>query len=409
MALALPALAPAQNLREAATPAEFPPASFTGNQYVDSRGCVYIRAGIDGNTTWVPRVDRERNVLCGAQPTFGGARPQVVAAPRPAGPPPEEITLAPQARPAPAPAPAAPAAEPAPRPAAAPQRVTAAAAPRPMPPKVKAAAPAVSIQRVQRPAPQPAEAAPPPAKVAVRRAEAATIRCPNASTFSQQFINDGSRYPVRCGPQAEPPVTSRPYTGHAGRDGVLRVSEKARIVPRHVYVDNWATTSVTVPEGYRRVWEDDRLNPYRAWQTPEGHRQSAYLWTRDVPRRLVDPTPPHEGYRPPRLVPESAVNVKPAPPAPPVTRAAPAQLSTRSAPAAAAGRYVQVATFGVEANAMATARQLSRAGLPVRVGAMNRGGKPYRLVMIGPLADAASVNAALARARAAGFSDAFVR
>ena len=41
----------AQPLSEARPPAEFPPASYQGLQYVDSRGCVYIRAGIDGDVS----------------------------------------------------------------------------------------------------------------------------------------------------------------------------------------------------------------------------------------------------------------------------------------------------------------------------------------------------------------------
>ncbi|MEM8979097.1 MAG: SPOR domain-containing protein [Pseudomonadota bacterium] len=68
-------LAPAQQLRDALNPAEFPPDTFTGNQYVDSRGCVYIRAGISGRTTWVPRVTRDRRLVCGFQPSL----PNVVA------------------------------------------------------------------------------------------------------------------------------------------------------------------------------------------------------------------------------------------------------------------------------------------------------------------------------------------
>jgi len=45
-------------------PAELPPTSFKGTQYVDSKGCVYIRAGYGTRISWVPRVNRKRQVIC---------------------------------------------------------------------------------------------------------------------------------------------------------------------------------------------------------------------------------------------------------------------------------------------------------------------------------------------------------
>src|SRR6056297_1934619 len=59
----------AQTLQEVGPPAEFPPPDYEGRQFVDSRGCVYVRAGFDGNVTWVPRVTRDRKALCGHTPT----------------------------------------------------------------------------------------------------------------------------------------------------------------------------------------------------------------------------------------------------------------------------------------------------------------------------------------------------
>ncbi|MEI4233881.1 hypothetical protein [Roseovarius sp. D22-M7] len=58
---------PAQGAR---IPAEFPPAGYAGRQYVDSNGCVFIRAGRSGAVTWVPRVSRTGTPICGAEPSL---------------------------------------------------------------------------------------------------------------------------------------------------------------------------------------------------------------------------------------------------------------------------------------------------------------------------------------------------
>ncbi|MFQ3183090.1 MAG: hypothetical protein ACI9RO_001222 [Alteromonas macleodii] len=62
-------VASGQRLSDLSGPAEFPPPTFTPNQYVDSRGCVFVRVGNGDLINWVPRVNLSRDQLCGFQPT----------------------------------------------------------------------------------------------------------------------------------------------------------------------------------------------------------------------------------------------------------------------------------------------------------------------------------------------------
>ena len=57
-------------------PAEIPPESFKGQQYVDSRGCLFVRAGVGAETLWVPRVAPGGAQICGEPPS--GQRVPVV-------------------------------------------------------------------------------------------------------------------------------------------------------------------------------------------------------------------------------------------------------------------------------------------------------------------------------------------
>lgn len=418
----------AQSLRNAEPPAEFPASSYKGKQYVDSRGCVYIRAGIDGNVTWVPRVDRARRQICGQSPTTRVAKaPAAAPAPKKV----EQITLAPAATPAPA---AKPAAKPKP------VRV-ARATPKPAP---------------VRPAPAPVVAAPAPKpapRAAAPRALSANPACPGASAISRRYINSGERLAVRCGPQ------SRDVAGHvspgAGKTTAVahasaaNVAPTTRLIPRHVYPDRVAASQVVVPEGYRPVWEDGRLNPQRGEQNLNGIAQTRLYWTNTVPRRLIHRDTGHDvTARVPLVYPYVDVNTQSrelgavtivrkdgqvlkrivrntsatstAPRYPVVSsRSAPAPLVEQAKPVAKARapkssatpkpRYIQVGAFRDSSNANAAVQRLARAGLPAKLGKVKNGGSPLQLVLAGPYSSPAAAQTALRQAKQAGFTDAFLR
>lgn len=110
---ALIALASPVWAQNSQAPANLPPASFDGREFVDAAGCTFLRSTFGGQVTWVPRFGPDRQLICGQTPTvFAAAQPDPAPAPavQPVMQPAGSV-----ARPAPAPQLAAPA----PRPAAA--------------------------------------------------------------------------------------------------------------------------------------------------------------------------------------------------------------------------------------------------------------------------------------------------
>ena len=240
---------------QALQPAEAPPAGFQGDVYVDSRGCVFLRAGFGNATTYVPQLDVERRPICGS----------IAAAPPPARP-------------------SAPGAD-APETAEAPE-------PRPEDLALTDVEPATFFSG--------RAAGPPPARSAVEeparrvvaatpRVVAATPRAPfrapvvEATPVKMEYAPQGHGHaPLYIpGPTVGGQVT---HVGPSHSGGVV-ADGGGYVVLGHV---RKAVPDVPVPHGYRRAWEDGRLNPYRGPRSFEGAAQSGRVWTFDVPRELKE-------------------------------------------------------------------------------------------------------------------------
>ena len=433
----------AQNLRDADQPAEFPASYYKCTQYVDSRGCVYVRAGISGNVSWIPRVSRARKQICGQTPSNPGA----VASAAPKAKAPVQITLdAPKAT-----------------------------APVAVKPKVRkpiavAAAPKRKVNRVnvRRPAPvrKPVIAAAAPQVIAVQPAPRAlakrkVVSIAQTGARVANACNGGTatRKGVRCGPQTQLHYTPRTNVATAApraiaqptgrivtthraqvatasrsyRTQVNTISGATRVAPKHVVVNRQNTQQLPIPHGYRPVWDDDRLNPQRAEQSLAGNAQMKLIWTQTVPRRLINTadgrdvtasTPLVYPYLDVATQTRNLGTVS-------IVRRDNGQLvkrilrnrasakvrapviSSRSAPAvqpkpvAATSQYVQVGTYNQQGSAQTVAKRIQRMDLPVRIGKYTRGGATYRMVIAGPFGS--NINGVLSKLRASGYHNASLR
>jgi hypothetical protein len=345
--------------------AERPPASFTGQQYVDSKGCIYLRAGYGGVVQWVPRISASRQPICGYPPTFGAANIEVAE---------EAPTTQPQAT-------------------VAAQRVVVVQQPKttvqaaPTNPVQVAtaivqpttAAPSVVVPVTQTRVAQPVQvvatgpgpgkigcyrSVPVPVVVQLQRGGTAIVCTKGDGTM------DGWRPPIF--PQGAPVGAALNFPKATGYE----MATSGQGVPSTTAT---ATAATPPPKGYKAAWDDDRLNPARAIGTAQGQAQQDKLWTREVPAQQVAATA------------KTAVS------------------SNTNSTAATGSLYVQVGTFGVPSNAAGASAKLSSVGLPTAKGKFTKNGQALQIVFAGPFTNTAAAQAALSAARAAGFSDAFIR
>lgn len=367
VALLMATAAGAQNARDPFVPAELPPASFDGVQYVDSTGCAFIRAGVSGVVNWVPRFDRDRNPVCGLRPTLaanaaptGAQAPAVAAAPRADAP-----RTAAQRDPKEPPAMGA---------VRRPQPQQAQVAHHAQMPRAGAAAPAAPVRVAGQPV-----------------AQGHGNTCPNYDPIALRWTTAPPGVHLRCGAQLVHPSDGRRTDGPGGR-----------VWHPHSQQHH------SLPPGYKPAWRDGRLNPYRGQGTPEGEAAMRRVWDDGVPMALRQPVArqaelPYGG----RVHPIATTPDGPAASA--TTLSTRGQATAQPAAVPATGRFVQVASFGQPANARNTAARFQAMGLPVRLGHVQRGGQRLEVVMIGPLSSSAEAGAALQAARQAGFADAFLR
>jgi len=373
----------AQSIRAIGGPAERPPADFLGQQYVDSRGCVFMRAGLSGKTTWVARIGQDRKPICNdvsmAEAAARLAVPEAASETLP-----ETVAMK------------QPSAKPAGKPMATVASnmqaqnqigvqtpilvpgLTSVAAPL-FGPKTVAAVPTFVAQSGAR-----CPAAAPVLQRMALQSGGTVLVCTRSDGSATGWLSPG--YPAGVGGTIQNPSGQQvAYSGNVAPNA----SQSAASVEANVQ-----TVIAGAPIKFRQVekqqyvaaWKDGRLNPLRGKGTAEGWAMQAQVWTKKAPAKLVAKRPAQT----------TAGSLR-------VTQ------STMSSGQTGAARYVQVGTFGNPNNVANVAGALSAMGLPVSKSRLSKGGRDLVIVLAGPFDSTQAAQMALGMAQQAGFRDAFMR